>query len=237
MKIRQILGLLTMIVLVVAISGCTKSAQPTAQQPTAPSAPTQPTAPSAPTQTETPAAKEQLTNAQATSEGFCGDGICQNVEHQYPNDKVICEQTCTIAGQYTENNFKCPGDCGTTCTVDTTIGFKPGTCKTLSNGDIEFTIVNSGYKKIDGFFFYIAEKSGQVGYDSSEKGLDSKQEAGNTNYDTAARTSGTYTVDISTWKEKFGNVDYIEIMPRVVDGGQTKECSNKKILLPLSSCQ
>lgn len=238
MKIRQILGLLMMIVLVVAISGCTKK-QPTVQQPTAPTAPSQPTPAGSET---TPAAKEQLTNAKATSEGFCGDNVCQNVEHQYPNDKLVCVyQSCTVAGQYTENNYNCPGDCGTTCTEDTTIGVKPGSCKTLSNGDIEFTIVNSGYKTIDGFFFYVAEKSvsleGQVGYDSSEKGLDSKQGDTNLEYSGALRTSGTYTVDISSWKEKFGNVDHIEIMPRVVADGQTKECSNQKNLLPLRNCQ
>lgn len=240
MKIRQVLGLLIMVVLIVAISGCKKS-EPAAQQPTAPVAPTAPTAP----QTgdgNTPSVKEQLENTQATSEGFCGDNICQNVEHQYPNDKLTCSyQDCTIAGKYTENNYNCPGDCGTTCTTDTVIGVKPGSCKTLSNGDIEFTIVNSGYKTIDGFFFYVAEKSvavqGQIGYDSSEKGIDSKQSGTNTDYDTSMSTSGTYTVDISKWKEQFGSVDHIEIMPRVVDGGQTKECSNQKNLLPLRSCQ
>ncbi len=239
MKIRQVLGLLIMVVLIVAISGCKKS-EPVAQQPTAPVAPSVPT--ESQTGDGTPSAKEQLKNTGSASNGFCGDNVCQNVEHQYPNDQLTCSVVgCTIAGQYTENNYNCPGDCGTTCTTDTVIGLKPGTCKVLSNGDVEFTIVNSGYKTIDGFFFYIAEKSitgqGKVGYASSEKGLDSKQSGTNLKYDGSAKTSGTYTVDISTWKEKFGSVDHIEIMPRVVDGGQTKECSNQKVLLPLRNCQ
>jgi hypothetical protein len=247
MKLKQVLGLLFLVVLVIAISGCQKQTAPSApvapvQQPETPSAPSAPTAPETKPAETTPSGTQTLENVKEVSEGYCGDNICQNVEKQYADSKVECVfQDCTIAGHYTEDNYNCPGDCGATCGPTTTIGIKAGTCKMLPTGDIQVTIVNSGYNKIDGFLFYVAEMpigvNGQVGFDTSEKGLDTKQATTNIEYNVLLRTSGEYTIDVAKWKEKFGKVDHVEIMPRVLVDGQTKECANQKVLLPLSSCK
>ncbi len=222
MKMRHMIGLLVLIVLVVSISGCKK------QAPAVPTAPVETPKVTEPAK-EIPKAKEQLKNVQETSTGFCGDNICQNVENQYPDSKVVCGVTgCTINGKYTENNYNCPRDCGTTCTENTVIGFKPPACKLLSNGDIQLSITNSGRDTINGFLFYVSEKpvaeAGRVGYSTSEKDL-------------AKGETGVYTVDVAKWKEQFGSINMIQVMPRIIENGQTKECSNQKNIVPMSSCK
>jgi hypothetical protein len=228
MKMRHFLGFLVIIALVAAISGCTKNTQPAqvAPTPSAPAPSAQTTAPSA----QTTAPGEQLNNAKETGSSICGDGICQNVEHLYPDAGVVCSiNDCTISGQYTENNYNCPKDCGTKCSINAVIGFNPANvCALQPNGDIQLTIKNSGKGKIDGFLFYISQSpvgaEGKIDITTSEKGIDVGE-------------SGVYTLDISKWKQEFGSVDHVQIMPRIIENGQTKECSNQKNLIPLRVCK
>ncbi len=160
---------------------------------------------------------------------FCGDNVCENVESLYPSEKLICDvMKCTIKNVYTENSYICPGDCGFKCDESVNIGLTPGSCK-FSGENLVVNIKNSGRDKISGLLFYIASSregdiKTQIGYGKSDVEFD-------------AGTTKEISIEISDWKEKFGTVHHVQIVPRQNVDGQVKECSNKKIYLPLTSCR
>jgi hypothetical protein len=159
--------------------------------------------------------------------GYCGDEVCANAEAKYPGEDVKCDisaNRCTVGGAYTENAFICPSDCGIDCAEDITLGYRPGTCVITTEGDAELEIVSSGHGDVDGgLIFFVQAETGEVGFDSSTQVL---------------KSGDTYkfTVEISDWEGMYGDLKQIQVLPRIVEDGETKACSNKKLSLPITSC-
>jgi len=176
-----------------------------------------------------PVSHEDIKKSMKDAKQFCGDNVCENMESFYPTEKLVCDvMKCTINNVYTENSYICPGDCGLQCNESVNIGLTPGSCK-FSGGDLVVNIKNSGRDKISGLLFYIASSregdiKTQIGYGTSEIEID-------------AGTTKEVSIEISNWKEKFGTVHHVQIVPRQKVDGQIKECSNKKVYLPLTSCR
>ena len=176
--------------------------------------------------------EQTQTKEQTKLEGakqFCGDNVCENIESLYPSDELVCDvMKCSIGKMYTENSYICPGDCGLKCDESVNIGFAPGSCKITEDG-INVNVKNSGRGNITGLLFYIASSregdvTTQIGYDTSDASIESG-------------VTKEIRISLTEWKEKFGTVHHVQIVPRQNVDGQIKECSNKKVYIPLTSCR
>jgi hypothetical protein len=160
-------------------------------------------------------------------EGYCGDGVCQNLENKYPDSKVICDRitrTCKVNNEATENNYVCERDCGVKCDEKVQLGFKPNGCQYTVDKDIEVTLINTGKGDIEGgFIFYITSSTDEVEIQTTTEEL--KQ-----------GTEKPYVVKISKYLEEFGSIKSVQIMPRIIKDNIVRDCSNKKLSIHLNSC-
>ncbi len=168
--------------------------------------------------------QQEITTSSVIGEGYCGDDICQNLETQFPNKKVVCDRitrTCTINNKQTENNYVCERDCGIKCDEKVQLGFKPNGCQYTINKDIEVTLINTGKGDINGgFIYFITGANDEVEVQTTTKELKQNSES-------------PYIINIP---EELKPIKSIQIMPRVIKSNIVRDCSNKKLSLHLNSC-
>jgi len=225
------LFVLMMIFASLVFAGCTVKTQDTTMNPVTietPDVEQQQAAEQTQEQTQEQIQAKEKFNLEGAKQ-FCGDNVCENVEALYPSEKLMCDvMKCTINKMYTENSYICPGDCGLKCDESVNIGFAPGSCKITEEG-ITVNVKNSGRGNITGLLFYIASSregdvTTQIGYGTSDAEIESG-------------VTKEIRISLSEWKEKFGTVHHVQVVPRQNVDGQVKECSNKKVYIPLTSCR
>jgi len=106
------------------------------------------------------------------------------------------------------------------CAEDVTTGIMPGSCNKLANGDIEFSIKNSGRGNLEGVWYYFQDGDKNVIGEGSVSGSIAVGEV----KQLTAETS------------KLSGVKYIQITPVASVDGKNRICANKKNTLPMTSC-
>ena len=224
-----IIAVIVIIIAIVAIKGCQDAepeAMPVVDEPVVDSVPAQEEVKEEVKDVENVVSdKDVVSNLEETSAGYCGDGVCQNIEGLYEDSEMLtCTQfECNIDGKRTENNFICPGDCGHKCDETISLGYQG--CEVTGDGDVILTIKSSGRGDVDGgLLFYINADNGETGFDVSKEPLASGDEK-------------EYKVEVSDWEDKFGSIKKIIALPRTLQDDETKACVNQRIAYTMRNCK